>query len=150
IMVTYPSTHGVYEPEISQLCEVVHAHGGQVYLDGANLNALLGHAKPGEFGGDVSHHNLHETFCIPHGGVVAGVAPVAVAGRLVPPLRLPSSDRRGDRPGIGAVSAAPYGSGGILPISWAYMAMMGGPGLADATSVAVLSANYVAQRLADS
>ncbi|MDN5852777.1 MAG: aminomethyl-transferring glycine dehydrogenase, partial [Actinomycetia bacterium] len=147
IMVTYPSTHGVYEPGISQLCEIVHDYGGQVYLDGANLNALLGHAKPGEFGGDVSHLNLHKTFCIPHGGGGPGVGPVAVAEHLAPHLPSHSLDPRGERAGIGAVSAAPYGSAGILPISWAYMAMMGGPGLVDATSVAVLSANYVAERL---
>ena len=150
IMVTYPSTHGVYEPGVSELCEIVHSHGGQVYLDGANLNALLGHAKPGQFGGDVSHLNLHKTFCIPHGGGGPGVGPVAVAEHLVEHLPSHSLDPRGERAGIGAVSAAPYGSAGILPISWAYMAMMGGPGLADATSVAVLSANYVAARLGES
>ncbi|UPK73058.1 aminomethyl-transferring glycine dehydrogenase [Nocardioidaceae bacterium SCSIO 66511] len=148
IMVTYPSTHGVYEPEIAELCEVVHSYGGQVYVDGANLNALLGHAKPGEFGGDVSHLNLHKTFCIPHGGGGPGVGPVAVAAHLVDHLPSHSLDpRTSGREGIGAVSAAPYGSAGILPISWAYMAMMGGEGLAEATSVAVLSANYIATRL---
>jgi glycine cleavage system P protein (glycine dehydrogenase) len=148
IMVTYPSTHGAYEDGITELCEIVHEHGGQVYVDGANLNALLGHAKPGEFGGDVSHLNLHKTFCIPHGGGGPGVGPVAVAEHLAPylpshPLH-PDADRRS---GIGAVSAAPYGSAGILPITWAYIAMMGAAGLTDATSVAVLSANYVAKRL---
>ncbi|UYM05140.1 aminomethyl-transferring glycine dehydrogenase [Solicola gregarius] len=148
IMVTYPSTHGVYEPEISALCDIVHSYGGQVYVDGANLNALLGHAKPGEFGGDVSHLNLHKTFCIPHGGGGPGVGPVAVAAHLVDHLPSHSLDPRdGRREGLGAVSAAPYGSAGILPISWAYVAMMGGPGLAEATSVAVLSANYIATRL---
>jgi len=149
IMVTYPSTHGVYEAGITRLCELVHDHGGQVYLDGANLNALLGVAKPGEFGGDVSHLNLHKTFCIPHGGGGPGVGPVAVAAHLAPylpthPLH-PDPDRR---EGIGAVSAAPYGSAGILPIPWAYIRMMGAAGLTEATRVAVLSANYVASRLA--
>ena len=148
IMVTYPSTHGAYEDGITELCEIVHSHGGQVYVDGANLNALLGHAKPGEFGGDVSHLNLHKTFCIPHGGGGPGVGPVAVRGHLAP--YLPSHPMHPDperRDGIGPISAAPHGSAGILPISWAYVRMMGGAGLTDATSVAVLSANYVARRL---
>ena len=148
IMVTYPSTHGAYEDGITELCEIVHSHGGQVYVDGANLNALLGHAKPGEFGGDVSHLNLHKTFCIPHGGGGPGVGPVAVRAHLAP--YLPSHPMHPDperRDGIGPISAAPHGSAGILPISWAYVRMMGGAGLADATSVAVLSANYVARRL---
>jgi glycine dehydrogenase len=150
IMVTYPSTHGAYEDTITELCEVVHAHGGQVYVDGANLNALLGHAKPGEFGGDVSHLNLHKTFCIPHGGGGPGVGPVAVREHLAPflpshPMH-PDADRRD---GIGPISAAPYGSAGILPISWAYVRLMGGPGLTDATGVAVLSANYLAKRLGE-
>ncbi len=148
IMVTYPSTHGVYEHGITELCEVVHAHGGQVYVDGANLNALVGHAMPGQFGGDVSHLNLHKTFCIPHGGGGPGVGPVAVAEHLRPflpthPLH-PDASRR---EGVGAISAAPYGSAGILPIPYAYVAMMGAEGLTQATSVAVLSANYVATRL---
>ena len=148
IMVTYPSTHGAYEDTITSLCEIVHSHGGQVYVDGANLNALLGHAKPGEFGGDVSHLNLHKTFCIPHGGGGPGVGPVAVREHLAPYLPThpghPATDRRG---GIGPISAAPYGSAGILPISWAYIRMMGGVGLTRSTGVAVLSANYVAKRL---
>ena len=150
IMVTYPSTHGVYEHGISELCDIVHSHGGQVYVDGANLNALLGHALPGQFGGDVSHLNLHKTFCIPHGGGGPGVGPVAVAGHLVP--FLPSHPLHpvvSKREGIGAISAAPYGSAGILPIPFAYIAMMGANGLTDATSVAVLSANYIAKRLGD-
>ena len=149
-MVTYPSTHGAYEDGITELCRIVHDHGGQVYVDGANLNALLGHAKPGEFGGDVSHLNLHKTFCIPHGGGGPGVGPVAVRAHLAP--YLPSHPMHPDaarRDGIGPIRAAPHGSAGILPISWAYVRMMGGPGLTDATSVAVLSANYVAHRLAD-
>ena len=148
IMVTYPSTHGVYEEGITGLCEVVHSYGGQVYVDGANLNALLGHARPGEFGGDVSHLNLHKTFCIPHGGGGPGVGPVAVAEHLVPHLPThPLHPDTGRREGVGAISAAPYGSAGILPISWAYVALMGAQGLTDATSVAVLSANHIARRL---
>jgi glycine dehydrogenase len=148
IMVTYPSTHGVYEAGITRLCELVHSHGGQVYVDGANLNALLGIAKPGEFGGDVSHLNLHKTFCIPHGGGGPGVGPVAVAAHLAP--YLPTHPLHPDpscRTGIGAVSAAPYGSAGILTIPWAYIRMMGAAGLTEATKVAVLSANYLAARL---
>jgi glycine dehydrogenase len=148
IMVTYPSTHGVYEHGITELCEIVHSHGGQVYVDGANLNALLGHAAPGKFGGDVSHLNLHKTFCIPHGGGGPGVGPVAVAEHLVPFLPThPLHPVESKRSGIGAISAAPYGSAGILPIPYAYIAMMGAEGLTDATSVAVLSANYIAKRL---
>ncbi len=148
IMVTYPSTHGAYEDTIVELCEIVHDHGGQVYVDGANLNALLGYARPGEFGGDVSHLNLHKTFCIPHGGGGPGVGPVAVRSHLAPFLpshaQHPDADRRD---GIGPISAAPYGSAGVLPISWAYIRLMGATGLARATAAAVLSANYVAQRL---
>ena len=148
IMVTYPSTHGAYEDTISELCDVVHEAGGQVYVDGANLNALLGYAKPGEFGGDVSHLNLHKTFCIPHGGGGPGVGPVGVRAHLAPYLPThpahPDADRR---EGIGPISAAPYGSAGILPISWAYVRMMGAEGLTQATAVAVLAANYVASRL---
>ncbi|NYE38101.1 glycine dehydrogenase [Nocardioides cavernae] len=148
IMVTYPSTHGAYEDSITDLCKIVHDHGGQVYVDGANLNALLGHARPGEFGGDVSHLNLHKTFCIPHGGGGPGVGPVAVRAHLAPYLPSheahPESDKRH---GIGAISAAPYGSAGILPITWAYIRMMGAAGLTRATAVAVLSANYIAHRL---
>jgi len=148
VMVTYPSTHGVYEDGITTLCEVVHEHGGQVYVDGANLNALLGHARPGAFGGDVSHLNLHKTFCIPHGGGGPGVGPVAVAEHLVP--YLPSHPAHPDpdrRRGVGPVSAAPFGSAGILPVPWLYLAMMGADGLREATGVAVLAANYVAARL---
>ncbi len=148
IMVTYPSTHGAYEDSITELCDLVHEHGGQVYLDGANLNALLGLAKPGEFGGDVSHLNLHKTFCIPHGGGGPGVGPIGVAAHLAPYLPShPMHPDAGRREGIGPISAAPYGSAGILPISWAYVAMMGDAGLTEATSVAVLSANYIASRL---
>jgi glycine dehydrogenase len=150
IMVTYPSTHGAYEDTITELCEIVHSHGGQVYVDGANLNALLGYAKPGEFGGDVSHLNLHKTFCIPHGGGGPGVGPVAVREHLAP--YLPSHalhPEEAKRQGIGPISAAPYGSAGILPISWAYIRLMGGTGLTRATAAAVLSANYIAARLED-
>ena len=148
IMVTYPSTHGVYEDSITELCRIVHGAGGQVYVDGANLNALLGFARPGEFGGDVSHLNLHKTFCIPHGGGGPGVGPIGVRAHLAP--YLPTHGQHPDpeqRTGIGAISAAPYGSAGILPISWAYIAMMGADGLRRATATAVLSANYVAARL---
>jgi glycine dehydrogenase len=150
IMVTYPSTHGAYEDTITELCAIVHEHGGQVYVDGANLNALLGFAKPGTFGGDVSHLNLHKTFCIPHGGGGPGVGPVAVREHLAP--FLPSHAMHPDpakREGIGPISAAPYGSAGILPISWAYIRLMGGEGLTRSTAIAVLSANYIAARLGD-
>jgi glycine dehydrogenase len=150
IMVTYPSTHGAYEDTITELCRIVHDHGGQVYVDGANLNALLGFAKPGEFGGDVSHLNLHKTFCIPHGGGGPGVGPVAVRGHLAPYLPSHGMHPQAEkREGIGPISAAPYGSAGILPISWAYIRLMGGAGLTRATAVAVLSANYVAARLGE-
>ncbi len=150
IMVTYPSTHGAYEDTISELCEVVHDAGGQVYVDGANLNALLGYAMPGEFGGDVSHLNLHKTFCIPHGGGGPGVGPVGVREHLAPYLPShPMHPEADKRTGIGPISAAPYGSAGILPISWAYVRMMGAEGLTEATAVAVLAANYVAARLQD-
>jgi glycine dehydrogenase len=145
IMITYPSTHGVYEHDVAEVCGLVHEAGGQVYIDGANLNALVGWARPGHFGGDVSHLNLHKTFCIPHGGGGPGVGPVAVAEHLVP--YLPS---RPDAPSrLGPVAGAPYGSAGILPIPWAYLRMMGPEGLARATAVAVLSANYLASRLGE-
>jgi glycine dehydrogenase len=151
IMVTYPSTHGVYEGGITEMCSLVHRYGGQVFIDGANLNALLGLALPGEFGGDVSHLNLHKTFCIPHGGGGPGVGPVAVAEHLMPFLPTHPLDPRPDhRAGIGPVSAAPFGSAGILPISWAYVRLLSGSGLAHATKSAVLAANYIAARLASS
>ena len=148
IMVTYPSTHGVYEEDIRELCDLVHAAGGQVYVDGANLNALLGLARIGEFGGDVSHLNLHKTFCIPHGGGGPGVGPVAVREHLA--AFLPGHPLLPDRAAsaVGPVAAAPFGSAGILPISWAYIKMMGDSGLRLATETAVLAANYVAHRLA--
>ena len=144
-MVTYPSTHGVFEEAIREICDVVHEHGGQVYVDGANLNALVGMAQPGKFGADVSHLNLHKTFCIPHGGGGPGVGPVAVKAHLAP--FLPAHPLSGA--GGGAVAAAPFGSAGILPISWVYIALMGASGLRDATAAAILSANYLATRLHD-
>jgi len=148
IMVTYPSTHGVFEDTISELCELVHDAGGQVYIDGANLNALVGVAQPGRFGGDVSHLNLHKTFCIPHGGGGPGVGPVGVRSHLAPYLpNHPLAPEAGPETGVGPVSGAPYGSASILPISWAYVRLMGGAGLTRATQVAVLSANYIAARL---
>jgi glycine dehydrogenase len=148
IMVTYPSTHGVFEEEIREVCAAVHAHGGQVYMDGANLNAQLGLTSPGAIGADVCHLNLHKTFCIPHGGGGPGVGPIGVAAQLVPFLpNHPLEPAAGPATGVGPVSAAPWGSAGILPISYAYIAMMGGPGLTRATQVAILNANYVARRL---
>ena len=150
IMLTYPSTHGVYETEITEICDLVHAAGGQVFIDGANLNALVGVAKPGHFGGDASHLNLHKTFAIPHGGGGPGVGPVAVAEHLIPYLpglrqtiQRPEELARAGAP----VSAAPYGSAGVLPISWAYIQLLGGSGLTDSTRAAVLAANYVAVKL---
>jgi glycine dehydrogenase len=148
LMVTYPSTHGVYEEQIREICAVVHEHGGQVYLDGANLNALVGVAKPGEFGADVSHLNLHKTFCIPHGGGGPGVGPIGVKEHLAPFLpNHPLCAEAGPPTGVGPISAAPWGSAGILPIPWAYIRMMGARGLTHATEVAILSANYLAQKL---
>jgi len=148
LMVTYPSTHGVYEDTITDVCAAVHDAGGQVYVDGANLNALVGLARPGRFGADVSHLNLHKTFCIPHGGGGPGVGPVAARAHLAPYLpNHPADPAAGPATGPGPVSGAPYGSAGILPISWAYVRLMGGEGLTRATQVAVLSANYVAARL---
>jgi glycine cleavage system P protein (glycine dehydrogenase) len=147
IMVTYPSTHGVYESGIGEIAGIVHDAGGQVYVDGANLNALLGLAKPGEFGGDVSHLNLHKTFCIPHGGGGPGAGPVAVRAHLAPYLPAdPRSPGCAEAP-VGPIASAPFGSASILPISWAYIRMMGAAGLTRATQVAVLAANYVAARL---
>ena len=147
IMITYPSTYGVFDTQVKALCAMVHAHGGRVYVDGANMNALVGVAAPGEFGGDVSHLNLHKTFCIPHGGGGPGVGPVCVVADLVP--FLPAHQTGGVAGGVGAVSAAPLGNAAVLPISWMYVRMMGSDGLTAATEVAILSANYVAARLAD-
>jgi glycine dehydrogenase len=149
LMVTYPSTHGVFEENIADICASVHEAGGQVYVDGANLNAMVGLAKPGKFGGDVSHLNLHKTFCIPHGGGGPGVGPVAVRAHLAPYLpNHPLQPSAGPETGVGPISAAPWGSAAILPISWSYVRLMGGEGLKRATQVAVLSANYIAKRLA--
>ena len=148
LMVTYPSTHGVFESAISQICEMIHDAGGQVYVDGANLNALVGVAKPGKFGADVSHLNLHKTFCIPHGGGGPGVGPVIARSHLAPFLpNHPANKLAGPATGPGPVSSAPFGSASILPISWMYIRMMGGAGLTKATEVAILSANYLAKKL---
>ena len=152
VMITYPSTHGVFETQVKELCALVHQHGGRVYVDGANMNALVGVAAPGEFGGDVSHLNLHKTFCIPHGGGGPGVGPVCVVEDLVP--YLPSLPGQGDvalataAGQVGPVSAAPYGNAAVLPISWMYIRMMGAAGLQHATEAAILSANYISKRLA--
>jgi glycine dehydrogenase len=148
IMITYPSTYGVFDPKVRELCALVHRHGGRVYVDGANMNALVGVAAPGEFGGDVSHLNLHKTFCIPHGGGGPGVGPVCVVEDLVP--YLPGhATATGQTSPVGAVSAAPLGNAGVLPISWMYVRMMGAEGLTAATETAILAANYVAARLSD-
>ena len=147
LMVTYPSTHGVFEESIQEVCTVVHQHGGQVYLDGANMNAMVGLARPGDIGADVCHLNLHKTFCIPHGGGGPGMGPICVAAHLAPFLPGHPVIATGGKQATGAVSAAPYGSAGILPIPYAYIAMMGGEGLATATKVAILNANYIAHRL---
>ncbi|GAB2482530.1 aminomethyl-transferring glycine dehydrogenase [Comamonas humi] len=153
IMITYPSTHGVFETQVKELCQLVHSHGGRVYVDGANMNALVGLAAPGEFGGDVSHLNLHKTFCIPHGGGGPGVGPVCVVEDLVP--FLPGLPGQGDAPQapaagqVGPVSAAPLGNAAVLPISWMYIRMMGAEGLQLATETAILSANYISARLKD-
>jgi glycine dehydrogenase len=150
IMITYPSTHGVFEEAVAELCAKVHDAGGQVYVDGANLNALVGLARPGRFGADVSHLNLHKTFCIPHGGGGPGVGPIAVREHLAPFLpNHPLDPDAGPSTGVGPISAAPFGSAGILPISWAYVRLMGPDGLTRATEVAILAANYVAARLRD-
>jgi glycine dehydrogenase len=156
LMITYPSTHGVFEESIREICQAVHDHGGQVYLDGANLNALLGVCRPGEIGADVCHINLHKTFSIPHGGGGPGMGPIGVLGHLAPYLPghpvvegvNPAAGPEHTGDSVGAVSAAPWGSASILPISWAYITMMGGPGLTKATQIAILNANYIAHRLA--
>jgi glycine dehydrogenase len=142
-MITYPSTHGVFEETVREICDITHACGGQVYMDGANLNALVGMAKPGEIGSDVSHLNLHKTFCIPHGGGGPGMGPIGVKAHLIPYLPgHPETDGREF-----TISAAPYGSASILPISWSYILLMGGRGLTQATRIAILNANYIAKRL---
>jgi glycine dehydrogenase len=151
LMVTYPSTHGVFESAISEICALIHDAGGQVYVDGANLNALVGTAQPGKFGADVSHLNLHKTFCIPHGGGGPGVGPVIAKAHLAPFLpNHPLDELAGPATGPGPISGAPYGSASILPISWAYIRLMGGEGLTHATEVAILNANYMAYRLKNS
>jgi glycine dehydrogenase len=147
LMITYPSTHGVFEPGVRRICQIVHTHGGQVYMDGANMNAQVGLCRPGDIGADVCHLNLHKTFCIPHGGGGPGMGPIGVACHLAPflpghPLATP-----GGPESIGPISAAPFGSASILPISWVYIALMGGDGLTKATEVAILNANYMAKRL---
>ena len=148
LMITYPSTHGVYEEAVREICQVVHDHGGQVYMDGANLNAQVGVAQPAEIGADVSHVNLHKTFCIPHGGGGPGMGPIGVKAHLAPHLANHSVVKLvGPDAENSAVSAAPWGSSSILPISWMYIAMMGGSGLLKATQVAILSANYIAKKL---
>jgi glycine dehydrogenase len=148
VMITYPSTHGVFEANVKELCALVHRHGGRVYVDGANMNALVGTAAPGEFGGDVSHLNLHKTFCIPHGGGGPGVGPVCVVADLVP--YLPGHVAGGIAVnGVGAISAAPLGNAAVLPISWMYCRMMGPEGLKQATEISILSANYISARLKD-
>jgi glycine dehydrogenase len=146
IMITYPSTHGVFEEDVTDVCELVHQHGGQVYIDGANMNAMVGVCAPGKFGGDVSHLNLHKTFAIPHGGGGPGVGPIGVKAHLKPFL---PSTRQNGRGGINKVAAAPFGSAGVLPISWAYIALLGRHGLPKATATAILNANYIASRLND-
>jgi glycine dehydrogenase len=140
-MITYPSTHGVFEETVIEVCQIVHQNGGQVYIDGANMNAMVGLSRPGDLGGDVSHLNLHKTFCIPHGGGGPGMGPIGVKSHLIP--HLPGDPNAGE----GAVSAAPYGSPSLLPISLAYCLMMGHAGLTQATRVAILNANYIAERL---
>jgi glycine dehydrogenase len=146
-MITYPSTHGVYDADVVEVCQAVHDAGGQVYVDGANLNALVGLAQPGKFGGDVSHLNLHKTFCIPHGGGGPGVGPVAAKAHLAP-FMPGDANKAAHEEGHGvAISASRFGSAGVLPISWAYVKLMGGEGLTEATKSALLAANYVASRL---
>jgi len=147
LMVTYPSTHGVFEEAIHEICEIVHACGGQVYMDGANMNAQVGVCRPAEIGADVCHLNLHKTFSIPHGGGGPGVGPIAVASHLADYLPSHSVIATGGQYGVGAVSSAPWGSAGILPISWAYIDLMGAEGLKEATCYAILNANYIAKRL---
>ena len=148
IMITYPSTHGVFEETVREACQVVHDHGGQVYIDGANMNAQVGICRPGDFGGDVSHLNLHKTFCIPHGGGGPGMGPIGIKAHLAPFVsNHVVTPLEGVKPECTAVSAAAFGSAAILPISWAYIKMMGAQGLREATELAILNANYIAMRL---
>src|SRR5215218_3019447 len=153
LMVTYPSTHGVFEETITDVCSIVHANGGQVYMDGANMNALVGVARPADIGADVCHINLHKTFCIPHGGGGPGMGPIGVKAHLAPflpghPVVYGVNPAAGRDQAKGQVSSAPWGSASILPISWMYIAMMGGEGLRKASIMAILNANYIAKRLA--
>jgi glycine dehydrogenase len=147
LMLTYPSTHGVFEADVRRICQIVHTHGGQVYMDGANLNAQVGLCRPGDIGADICHLNLHKTFCIPHGGGGPGMGPIVAARHLAPFLPGHPVMQLGGQDSIGAVSAAPYGSPSIVTISWVYIALMGRDGLTKATQVAILSANYMAKRL---
>jgi glycine dehydrogenase len=147
LMVTYPSTHGVFEESIQQICQLIHFYGGLVFMDGANLNALVGLCRPADLGADVCHLNLHKTFCIPHGGGGPGVGPIGVTSDLVPFLPGHSLAEVGGEFGVGAIASAPWGSASILPISWMYISLMGGTGLTEATKVAILNANYIAKRL---
>jgi glycine dehydrogenase len=147
LMVTYPSTHGVFESGIAEICRVIHEHGGQVYMDGANMNAQVGLCRPGDFGADVCHLNLHKTFAIPHGGGGPGMGPICVAAHLAPHLPEHPVVALGHAESCGVISAAPWGSAGILPISWSYINLLGYDGLAEATKVAILNANYIARRL---
>ena len=150
LMVTYPSTHGVFEAAIREICQIVHDHGGRVYLDGANMNAQVGLCRPGDYGGDVCHLNLHKTFCIPHGGGGPGMGPIGCTAELAPFLPgHPLVDGVGGESAMGPVSAAPWGSASILPISWVYIALMGAGGLTRASQLAILNANYMAKRLED-
>ena len=147
LMLTYPSTHGVFEETVRSICDIIHSHGGQVYMDGANMNAQVGLTSPGRIGADVCHLNLHKTFCIPHGGGGPGMGPICVAAHLA--KFLPPRARTGPAQHTGAISAAPWGSASILPISWMYIRMMGPDGLTQATKLAILNANYIASRLRD-
>jgi glycine dehydrogenase len=147
LMVTYPSTHGVFEEEIRTICATVHAHGGQVYMDGANMNAMVGVSRPAELGADVLHLNLHKTFCIPHGGGGPGMGPIGVRAHLAPYLPTHPVVEMGGEVPLGTISGAPWGSPSILPISWSYIAMMGGEGLTQASRIAILNANYLAAKL---
>jgi glycine dehydrogenase len=147
LMVTYPSTHGVFESDIREICQIVHDGGGQVYMDGANMNAQVGLCRPGDFGADVCHLNLHKTFCIPHGGGGPGMGPICVAPHLAPFLPDHPVVPLGHPQSCGTIAGAPWGSSSVLPISWAYIALMGQEGLAEATKVAILNANYIARRL---
>jgi glycine dehydrogenase len=147
LMLTYPSTHGVFEADVRRICQIIHTHGGQVYMDGANLNAQVGLCRPGDIGADICHLNLHKTFCIPHGGGGPGMGPIVAARHLAPFLPGHPVMQLGGQDSIGPVAAAPYGSPSIVTISWVYIALMGRDGLTKATQIAILNANYMAKRL---